>query len=218
MLILIRLALPTRLFHPTETRPMKMPALFAAIVLLPSMLLAQDAPKAEEKAEKFVSLFDGKTLDGWKVENCKAEVRDGCIFLNAGNGWLQREKIYGDFVLELDWKAVKKEHYDSGVFIRAVPPAGKAPWPKRNQVNLRQDLMGNIQEYKGAVARTDLVKPGQWNHFRLVVAGKTAELLINGKQAWKIDDLTPAIGLIGLQCEVPGGGQFLFRNIRISEQ
>jgi len=218
MLILIRLALPTRLFHPTETRPMKMPALFAAIVLLPSMLLAQDAPKAEEKAEKFVSLFDGKTLDGWKVENCEAEVRDGCIFLKAGNGWLQREKIYGDFVLELDWKAVKKEHYDSGVFIRAVPPAGKAPWPKRNQVNLRQDLMGNIQEYKGAVARTDLVKPGQWNHFRLVVAGKTAELLINGKQAWKIDDLTPAIGLIGLQCEVPGGGQFLFRNIRISEQ
>ncbi len=71
---------------------------------------------------------------------------------------------------------------------------------------------------KKAVGRTDLVKPGAWNHFRLVVVGKTAELLINGKQAWKINDLTPATGLIGLQCEVPGGGQFLFRNIRISER
>jgi len=113
---------------------------------------------------------------------------------------------------------VKKEKYDSGVYIRAVPPAGKASWPKRNQVNLRQDLMGNIQEYKGAVARTDLVKPGDWNHFRLVVVGKTAELLFNGKRAWKIDDLEPASGLIGLQCEVPGGGQFLIRNIRISQR
>ena len=194
---------------------MRMIALLAATLLFPSLLLVQDAAKADEK---FVSLFDGKTLDGWKVEKCEVEVQDGCIFLKGGNGWVRREKVYGDFVLELEWKAVKKEHYDSGVYIRAVPPAGKAPWPERNQVNLRQDLMGNIQDYKGAVARTDLVKPGEWNHFRLVVVGRTAELLINGKQAWKIDNLTPASGLIGLQCEVPGGGQFLFRNVRISER
>jgi len=194
---------------------MNMTALMTATLLLPSVLLAQDASKADEK---FVSLFDGKTLDGWKVENCQVEVQNGCIFLKGGNGWLRSEKAYGDFVLELDWKALKKEHYDSGVFIRAVPPAGKSPWPERNQVNLRQDRMGNIAEYKGAVSRGDLVKPGDWNHFRLVVVGKTAELLINGKQAWKIGTLDPASGLIGLQCEVPGGGQFLIRNVRISER
>jgi hypothetical protein len=62
------------------------------------------------------------------------------------------------------------------------------------------------------------VKPGNWNHFRLVVLGKTAELLINGKQVWKIDNLTPATGLIGRQCEVPAGGQFLFRTVRFSER
>ncbi|MGA2259396.1 MAG: DUF1080 domain-containing protein [Thermoguttaceae bacterium] len=195
---------------------MNMPALLAATLLLPSVLLAQDARKTDEK---FVSLFDGKTLDGWKVENCDVEVQDGCIFLKGGNGWARTEKAYSDFVLELDWKALKREHYDSGVFIRAVSPAaGKSPWPERNQVNLRQDVVGNIEQYKGAVGRTDLVKPGKWNHFRLVVVGKTAELLINGKHAWKIDNLKPATGLIGLQCEVPGGGQFLFRNLRISER
>jgi hypothetical protein len=205
-----------RNYHFTETRPMRTIALFAATLLFPNVLFAQDAPKADEK---FVSLFDGKTLDGWKIENCQVEVQDGCIFLKGGNGWLRTEKAYADFVLELDWKALKKQRYDSGVFIRAVPPpAGSGPWPERNQVNLRQDLMGNIQEYKGAVARTDLVKPGDWNHFRLVVVGKTAELLFNGKRAWKIDDLEPASGLIGLQCEVPGGGQFLIRNIRISQR
>jgi hypothetical protein len=194
---------------------MKTIACLAGTLLLTSVLHAQDAAKADEK---FVSLFDGKTLDGWKVANCEVTVKDGCMFLKGGNGWVRREEVYRDFVLELDWKALKKEHYDSGVFIRAEWPAGNSPWPERNQVNLRQDLMGNIQEYKDAVARTDLVKPGEWNHFRLVVVGKTAELLINGKQAWKIHDLTPATGLIGLQCEVPGGGQFLIRNIRISER
>jgi hypothetical protein len=194
---------------------MKTNALCAAILLFPRLLLAQDAAKPDEK---FVSLFDGKTLDGWKVEKCEVEVRDGCIFLKGGNGWVHREKTYADFVLELEWKAVKKEKYDSGVYIRAIPPTGRANWPKRNQVNLRQDLMGNIAENKGAVARPDLVKPEDWNKFRLVVVGKTAELLINGNQAWKIEDLAPATGLIGLQCEVPNGGQFLFRNIRISER
>ena len=198
---------------------MKLTALVVATLLFPSVLLAQDAPKAAEKAaEKFVSLFDGKTLDGWKVENCQVEVQDGCIFLKGGNGWLRSDKTYGDFVLELEWKALKKEHYDSGVFIRAVWPAGKSPWPERNQINLRQDLMGNIQEYKAAVPRGDLVKPGEWNHFRIVVVGKTVELLINGKQAWKIGNFKPARGPIGLQCEVPNGGQFLVRNFRISER
>ena len=63
----------------------------------------------------------------------------------ANYAWVRTEKAYGDFVLELEWKALKKEKYDSGVFIRAVsPPAGTSPWPERNQVNLRQDLMGNI--------------------------------------------------------------------------
>ena len=77
------------LFHSTETHPMSMITLFAATLLFPSVLLAQDAPKADEK---FVSLFDGKTLDGWKVENCEVEVQDGCIFLKGGNGWLRTRK------------------------------------------------------------------------------------------------------------------------------
>ena len=195
---------------------MKLTALIAATLLFPSVLFAQDAPKTDEK---FVSLFDGKTLDGWKVENCEVEVQDGCIFLKGGNGWVRLRKDLRRF-RPGDWigRPSRRSMYDSGVFIRAESPAGKSPWPERNQVNLRQDLMGNIQEYKGAVARTDLVKAGDWNHFRLVVVGKTAELLINGKRAWKINNLNPAKGLIGLQCEVPGGGQFLFRNLRISER
>jgi hypothetical protein len=187
---------------------------------MPGLLLAQDAKKEDAKkpADKFVSLFDGKTLNGWKVENCEAGVQDGCILLKAGNGWVRSEKTYGDFVLEVEWKPVNKEMWDSGVYIRAVPPPAGKPWPARNQLNLRKGLEGNIKEIKEAVGHGELVKPGEWNVFRVTVVGKTASLEINGKPAWKIENLKPATGYIGLQCEVAGGGQFLFRSVRISER
>ena len=40
---------------------------------------------------------------------------------------------------------------------------------------------------------------------------------INGKPAWKADGVKEPSGYIGLQAEIPGGGQFLFRNIRVQE-
>jgi hypothetical protein len=64
---------------------------------------------------------------------------------------------------------------------------------------------------------TGLVKDGDWNHMRLTVRGTTAAMELNGKPAWKADGLQSARGYIGLQSEVPNGGQFLFRNIRITE-
>lgn len=195
---------------------MRTTAFIAILLSVSSALLADDAKKA---GDHFVSIFDGKTLDGWKVENCEAGVQDGSLLLKAGNGWVRTEKQYGNFVLELEWKAVKAEKYDSGVYVRAVLPTGKQTWPGRNQINLRQDLMGSIKEMKDATPpRGDLVKPGEWNQFRVTVIDKTVTLEINGKLAWKIDRVKPATGYIGLQCEVPGGGQFLFRNVRISER
>jgi hypothetical protein len=190
-------------------------ALTAGLLLVPCLACAADTPKP---ADKSVALFDGKTLDGWKVEKCEAEVKDGCIFLKAGNGWLHTEKQYGDFVLDMDFKPLNKDFFDSGVYIRAGERPEKAPWPGPGQINLRKDMFGNIKEIKEAVSRPGLAKPGEWNHMRVTVVGKTATLEINGTQAWKIAGLKKPKGFIGLQCEVPGGGQFFFRDIRITEQ
>ena len=57
--------------------------LTAALILLPALgSRAADAPRPEEG---FVSLFDGKTLDGWKVgENAEVfQVRDGTIVMEC---------------------------------------------------------------------------------------------------------------------------------------
>jgi len=183
-----------------------------ALLLALTGLVAANA--AEEK--KAVSLFDGKTMTGWKVTKCEAVVQDGAILLKAGNGMVTTEKPYKDFILEVEWKALNEDKWDSGVFFRCgEAPEGK-PWPKTYQANLRKGLEGNVSELEGAKSK-GLIKAGEWNHFELKVVGTAAELEINGKPAWKADGIKTPEGFIGLQAEIPGGGQFLFRNIKITE-
>lgn len=167
--------------------------------------------------QKRVALFDGKTLNGWTLITCEAEVDGGDILLKTGNGLVQTEKKYGNFILEFEWKALRDANWDSGVYFRydTIPP--KRPWPARYQVNLRQGMEGNLDDLKGAKSE-GLVKDGQWNQFKLTVRGSKASLEINGKPAWAADGLAePAAGYIALQAEVPGGGQYRFRNIYLTE-
>jgi hypothetical protein len=164
-----------------------------------------------------VSLFDGKTLAGWTVLTCEATVDNGDIFIKAGNGLVQTERKYGDFIFEFEWKALKPQEWDSGIYFRydAVPKG--SPWPPRYQANLRQNDEGNVGGLKGAKS-TGLIKPGEWNQFKLTVRGTHAEMEINGKPAWQADGLQgPKESYIALQAEVPGGGQHRFRNIYITE-
>lgn len=171
---------------------------------------------ADEPVGYAISLFDGKSLAGWKVTGCEAAVDDGAILLIGGNGLVRTDHRYSDFTLELEWKALAADNWDSGIYIRSeLPPEGK-PWPPRYQINLRKGLEGNLGGVKGAESK-GLIKNGQWNHFKITAIGKVASLEINGKPAWKTEGLEAASGYIGLQAEVPQGGQFLFRNIKLTE-
>lgn len=162
-----------------------------------------------------VAMFDGKSLDGWDVIGCEAVVQDGAILIKDGNGLVQAKGMFGDFVLEYEWKALAGEMWDSGVYFRYDEvPAGK-PWPKKYQVNLRKGMEGNIDGFpdgKNAVP----TKAGDWNKFELTVRGSGASLKVNGQPAWKVEGLEKPTGFIALQAEVPKGGQFLFRNIRVT--
>lgn len=167
-------------------------------------------------AQQPVSLFDGRTLQGWKAVTCEAEVVDGAILIKAGNGILLADREYGDFVFECDWKALNTNMWDSGIYFRAGLPSGTFPWPKEHQVNMRRGQEGSIAGADKAKAAS-LCKPGEWNHFKLTVKGAAAELEFNGEKAWRRDGIEPAKGHLCLQAEVPGGGQFLFKNLTIVE-
>lgn len=166
---------------------------------------------------KRVSLFNGKNLDGWTVLKCEAEVKDGNMFIKSGNGLVQSEKKYQNFVLEYEWKALGEDKWDSGIYFRYNEVPKGRPWPKRYQANLLKGKEGDVGGIKGASSK-GLLKDREWNKFKLTIKGTTISLMINEKEAWRgegLEDLEA--GFIAVQAEVPGGGQHLFRNIFITE-
>lgn len=186
---------------------------FLALAVIAPLMIAAAWAAAGQR----VSLFNGKNLDGWTVLKCEAKVDGGDILIQSGNGLLQSKKQYADFVLEWDWKMLAEDKWDSGVYFRYNEVPAKRPWPARYQVNLRKGQEGNVDGLKGATS-TGLIKPGEWNTFKLTVKGDKAELEINGKPAWKGEGLEELkSGYIALQAEVPNGGQHRFRNIYITE-
>ncbi len=179
-------------------------------------MLLGGALVAADSAGYSSPLFNGKDLDSWQVTGCEAVVEDGLLVLKAGDGFVRTNERHGDFVLELDWRARRPNKYDSGIYIRADLPEEGKPWPSRYQINLLEGKEGNLLGVAGAESK-GLARPGEWNHFKITVVGDTAELEINGKPAWKASGIQNADGYIGLQSEVDGGGQFEFRDVKLTD-
>lgn len=164
------------------------------------------------------SLFDGKSLNGWTLENdCEADVVGECLRLKSGLGWLRHDSRLRDFELHVEWMALKPAKYDAGIYIRCSSLDGK-PFPKTGyQVNLLDGKEGNIPNLKGAESKGLAKSAGEWNSFDLRVVGESAALKINGKPAWEATGLKELDGWMGFQIEVPNGGQFLLKNIEVVE-
>ena len=161
-------------------------------------------------------VFNGENLHGWHVTGCEAAVENGSLVLKDGNGFVRTDSRYRDFVLELSYKPRQAEKYDSGIYIRAELPAEGKPWPSQYQINLKQVDELNLNGFPKARS-TGLVKPGQWNLIKLTVVGDKATMEINGQHAWETAGIEARDGYIGLQAEVPGGGQFEFKDIVVTE-
>ncbi len=182
--------------------------------------MAQDA---------WVSLFDGKTLEGWTQKNGTAtyRVEDGAIVgktqQGSPNSFLCTDKEYGDFELEFD--VMVDSGLNSGVQIRSKTKEVATGKKKNDEVGRVYGPQVEIEAggEKGAQAgyiygeATALgwltpdadVKPhksfkdGEWNHFKVVAKGPNIKVWINGEM---ISDLTHEgiyethpSGFIGLQ-------------------
>ena len=172
---------------------------------------------ADKAAHPVLDLFDGKSLAGWTVENgAEAAVTDdGLLKLVAGDGWLRSDHTYTDFKLHIEWMALGEEGYDAGIYVRTRP--GGKPFPKDSwQINLLKGKEGWLSRLK-AEHQVPVHPAGEWNTFDITVRGETVSLEVNGQKAYSVSGLTTAAGHVGLQCEVPLGGQFVFRNIQLTE-
>ena len=151
---------------------------------------------------KWTALFNGKDLTGWtKMHQGDWTVQKGVMkYTGGGNGWLRTNAQFRDFELETEWRFLKAP-YDSGLFFGAGLE-GK-PWPRvAYQVQMLRGGEGSVGGVGGAKARPDLIKPaGEWNRFRLTVRGKTVQLSINGKEAWRAENVANRKGYLGWQAE-----------------
>ena len=192
-------------------RSLTLAAILALLLSVPQRLSAQDTPNSNT-----FPLFDGKSLDGWTVENgAEVEIQEGQLLLKGGNGWLRSDHQYADFKMHVEWKALQAEKYDAGIYIRTAATGTPFPNPSY-QINLLQGKEGNISSLPGA-ASTGLVKAGEWNAFDITVVGDTVALQINGKPAYEVAGLKAKVGYVGFQVEVPLGGQYLIRNVQMTE-
>ena len=215
---------------------------FVASLLLGTYCTAADNAgnddAGNDDAGKFVPLFDGKTLDGWHQLGGKAEytVEDGMIVgssvPNTSNSFLCTNKIYGDFILELEFKV--DPGLNSGVQIRSssfpdyrkgrvhgyqveIDPGSRA-WSAGIYDEGRRGWLNNLKENEPA---RKAFKPEAWNKFRIQAVGDSIKTWLNGVPAADLVDSMTHAGFIGLQVHGVGGRteplRVRWRNIRIQD-
>ena len=214
----------------------RIPNLYKTIVLLLS-LASLGCSESVKDSTPWVPLFDGETLNGWTIKGGEAhyEVRDeiivGSTVHDTPNTFLTTEKMYGDFILELDYKV--DSTMNSGIQIRSnsfpyyrngrvhgyqieIDPSDRA-WSAGIYDEARRGWLCTMDNNPKA---QKAFKQNDWNHYRIEALGDTLKTWINDiPAAYLIDDKT-ASGFIGLQVHSIGedqkaGTEIQWKNIKI---
>ena len=126
---------------------------------------------ADEKAAgKTITLFDGKSTDGWtQAGPGSVKVVDGVLQTDGGMGlfWYNKQE-FGDFDLKLQYK-VSAANNNSGVFVRFPDPAND-PWiavRQGHEIQIQEsnkvgkNTTGDVYDFKSA-DKANAKPPGEW--------------------------------------------------------
>lgn len=212
---------------------MKYSVLFFFSLLLSTFCFSQNG---------FTSLFDGKTLNGWKriVGSGNYTVENGMItgttVAGSPNTFLATEKEYGDFILELDVK-VDDTASNSGVQIRSHYDANEINGSNKGRVfGYQVEEDASSRAWSGGIyeearrgwlypvtlnpSAQNLFKAGEWNHYTIECIGNTIKTWINNTPVAYLIDNASAKGFIALQVHAVSdasmaGKKMYWKNIRI---
>ncbi len=165
---------------------------------------------AAEPEAGFVSLFDGKSLDGWKVNN-KAEdfsIEDGAIKAKGNCTHLFYDgKVNGakfkDFELRMD--VMTRANSNGGVFIHTVYQ--QEGWPSGYEIQVN-NTQSDVQKSGGlynTVKNLEAFKDDTWMKYVIIVKDGVVKVSVDGKQL--VDYKTEA----GSTKLLPDGGTFAFQ-------
>ena len=194
-------------------------------VALSAMLLAGASAAAQDAASTAgsQSLFDGKTLNGWQhVGSGKFVVEsDGGIVGEGGPGVLTyTQRAFRDFALDLDYRS-ESEGANSGIYVR-VPqkPASPAEAIKSGyeiHIDNTADAIHTTGSIYDVAAPTRMAAKiaGQWNHYRIEVAGQRYKVFLNGELVNDFFGERGREGYIGLQNH-DVDSRVHFRDVRVT--
>ncbi len=149
----------------------------------------------QEKADGWVLLFDGKSMDGWVNDKTGQPAPNEA----AAEGSFNSHKIgnkayvpynskqkYGDFVLALDFKVSKG--CNSGVFIRLANP--KDPVMTGFEIQVFDSFGKEKPDKHDMGALYDALEPsknackpaGEWQHLEITAKGNRITVVQNGQQ------------------------------------
>jgi hypothetical protein len=189
--------------------------------------------------DEWVSLFDGRSLEGWRASENKASwrVEGGCLVADGPRSHLFYEGPVGNHNFrnfELALEVLTKPGANSGVFIHTrYQESGSPTAGYEVQINNSYPMVGENPEFRrtgGLFAIQDVFKAflpdDQWFRMRILVVGKRIRVWVN--EFPMVDYVEPAVppraknrterrlsqGTIALQAHDPGS-RIHFRNIRI---
>ncbi len=165
--------------------------LFFALVLTPAL-------HAEEKG--WISLFDGKSLNGWTTDKGKPITR-GWQFTDQGElhratrgGHIICTREFHHFDLRMDFKIAPGGN--SGVKYKLVPHL-RTLWGLEYQILDDVKRIKNPRQSKGSCGalyvmyapndKKKLNPAGEWNSLRIVVRGTKVEHWLNGEKIVEAD-------------------------------
>jgi len=193
--------------------------------------------KGDPENGEFISLFNGKDLEGWVNVNCAPEtwtVRDGMIICTGiPTGVLRTTSQFENYILELEWRHLFKGG-NAGLFIHsdAITAPGQ-PFTRSIECQIMDGNEGDMFAIHGARLTPDNEDPfekvgwmrsfpkekrmnptGEWNQYQVVSKDGILTLAVNGEIVTRGFHLNPRKGYICLESE---GSEIHFRNIRIKE-
>jgi Domain of Unknown Function (DUF1080) len=176
------------------------------------------APEAASQDAGWVTLFDGKSLDGWdQVGESNWRVEDGAIVVDkmAGKdaGYLVTKNSYKNFVVRVEfWPS---DNANSGIYFRCLDA---------KKITDRTCYEANIFDQRpdpsygtGAITRYVEVDPmpkagGKWNTYEVTVKGRDVTVVLNGQTTAKLRNGMFDEGPIALQ---HGAGAIKFRKVEV---
>ncbi len=181
-------------------------------------------------AGDWVEMFDGKTLDGWKItkENPGSfKVEDGAIVAHGprAHAFYVAEKPFDDF--EFECEVMTKPGANAGIYFHTKYQ--DAGWPKHGYEAQVNATHGDPKK-SGSLYAVENVseaphEDGKWFPYHIKVKGRQITIIVNGKttvdytepegkEAGKDFTRVLSEGTIGLQCHDPKS-EVHFRKLRI---